>query len=115
MAQPDREQRVSQLLDAIRKGTDREVFFVMPLLFPAPVLKAAKDAGACTEEINAFRNTADEYSSATEAERNAFPEVHAPAIRVSTEGLITCLHQYYENGHLAFPSKRSNNSTGRRR
>lgn len=110
MAQPDKEQRTKQLIDGIRRGTDKEVFFVMPMLFPTAILNRARDAGVCTAEIAAFRGTAEAYLSATEAERIDFAEVHTSTIRAATEGLIVCLHQFYENGELRFPSKRSNDS-----
>jgi hypothetical protein len=110
MAQPDKDQRVQQLSEAMRQGTDREVFFVMPLLFPESVLLSAKQAGVCTDEIEASMGNVGAYMSSSEAQQAAFPEAHATRIRSDTDRLMRCLHQFYETGNLRFPSEQSNNS-----
>jgi hypothetical protein len=102
MSQQDKDRRVHQLVDALRQATDREVFFVMPLLFTEQALRSAKKANVCSAEIDSSMANVSDYMTAQGATQENFPEAHASKIREDTEKLIHCLHQYYENGQLKF-------------
>jgi hypothetical protein len=110
MQLPTQEARSKALVEAMALGTDEEVFFVFPLLFPLPVLNSAKDAGVCLKEIEASLGNGKLYVAASAAEQASFPETHAVKIRSDTGRLIRCLHKYYKNGQLSFPAQQSNNS-----
>jgi hypothetical protein len=106
MAQPTKDKRVPQLLNALRNGTDKEVFFVMPLLFPRPVLDGAKNAGVCITEIDASLATVSAYVDAPRTEQDVFPETHSAKVRRDSDNLVLCLHRFYQDGNLRFPKKR---------
>jgi hypothetical protein len=110
MNQPDKEQRTRFLVEAMRHGTDSEVFHVFPVLFSADVLNAAQKAQVCTAEIRASLGNVSAFMASTEAGRQAFPQSHAAKIRSDTNRLIVCLDQYYANGKLTLPSKPSGSS-----
>lgn len=105
MALQDKDQRAARLNEALRLGTDKEVFFVMPLLFPESVLTSAKQAGVCTSEIAASMGNLDAYLRLPEEKQRSFPEQNAARIRSDTEHLVSCLHQFYEDGKLRFPRR----------
>jgi hypothetical protein len=104
MSQPTADDRTKLLMEAMRRGTDSEVFFVFPLLFPRRVIDAAQNAHVCVAEISSSINNGKAYLAATPAEREDFPHTQAKKIRSDTDRLIMCLDQYYANGQLRLPS-----------
>lgn len=108
MSQPTADGRTRLLTEAMRGGTDNEVFFVFPLLFPRRVIDAAQNAHVCAAEISSSINNGKAYLAAAPAEREDFPHAQAKKIRSDTDHLITCLDQYYANGQLQLPSQSSN-------
>jgi hypothetical protein len=104
MAQPDREKHTRFLMEALRHGTDSEVFHVFPVLFPLTVLGAAKKAQVCTAEIQASISNVSGFTASPAVGRQAFVQSHATKIRADTNHLITCIDQYYANGKLTFPT-----------
>ncbi len=103
MNQPDKEQRTRFLIEAMRHGTDSEVFHVFPVLFPADVLNTAQKAQICTAEIRASLGNVSAFTASTEAGRQVFPQSHAAKIRSDTDRLIVCLDRYYANGKFKLP------------
>jgi len=108
MSQPTPEGRTKLLLEAMRDGTDSEVFFVFPLLFPRRVVDSAQNAHVCVDEISSLISNDKAYLASTAAEQSDFPHTHAKKIRSDTDQLIKCLDQYYANGQLRLPSPQSN-------
>jgi len=96
--------RTNLLTMAMRQGTDSEVFFVFPLLFPREIIDGAQKAHVCVAEISASLSNIGAYLASTSAEQKNFPQAHAGKIRSDTDHLIVCLDQYYANGQLRFPS-----------
>ena len=107
MAQPDRGKHTRFLIEALRHGTDIEVFHVFPVLFPLGVLDAAQRAQVCTAEIHASIANESAYTSSSGIARQSFAQSHAAKIRADTNRLIVCMDRYYTNGKLTFPSKPS--------
>ena len=108
MSQSTADGRTKLLMEALRGGTDNEVFFVFPLLFPRRVIDAAQDAHVCLAEISSSIDNGKAYLATAPAERENFPHVQAEKIRSDTNHLIICIDQYYENGQLRIPSQSSN-------
>jgi hypothetical protein len=108
MRQPAPSRRTRLLLEAMRGGTDSEVFFVFPLLFPRGVVDGAQDAHVCVTEISSSIGNGKAYLASTPAEQSDFPRTHAKKIRSDTDQLIKCLDQYYANGQLRLPLPQSN-------
>ena len=104
MSQPVADDRTRLLLGAMRGGTDSEVFFVFPLLFPRRIIDGAQNAHVCVAEISSSMDNGKDYLATAPAEQEDFPHVHAKKIRSDTVRLITCLDKYYANGQLRFPS-----------
>jgi hypothetical protein len=103
MREPGSHGRTSLLIKALRQGSDNEVFYVFPLLFPSRVIKGAQRAHVCVAEITASLANIKAYMASSSADRKEFPKVHAKGIRTDTENLIKCLDQYYADGQLHLP------------
>jgi hypothetical protein len=108
MSQPTADGRTRLLKEAMRGGTDSEVFFVFPLLFPRRVIDAAQNAHVCVAEISSSINNGKAYLATAPAEQENFSHAQAKKIRSDTDHLIMCLDQYYANGQLRLPSQSSN-------
>ncbi|UJJ49787.1 MULTISPECIES: hypothetical protein [Rhodanobacter] len=108
MSQPTADGRTRLLTEAMRGGTDSEVFFVFPLLFPRRVIDAAQNTHVCVVEISSSINNGKAYLATAPAEQEDFPRAQAKKIRSDTDRLIMCLDQYYANGQLRIPSQSSN-------
>ncbi|WP_158881238.1 hypothetical protein [Rhodanobacter sp. L36] len=93
--------RTSALISAMSQATNQEVFFVLPLLFPANMLNAATNASVCTNEISASTDNLAAFQASTNPK--SFPDEKAAKIRADTDKLIRCLGKYYNNGQLRFP------------
>jgi hypothetical protein len=89
------------LMAAMAAGSNKEVFFVFPLLFPSQILDAADKAGVCKKELDASIENLEAYQAS--AEPDSFPDAQSKKIRSDTTNLIQCLMPYYSNGQLAFP------------
>ena len=117
MNQPDKDQRTRFLVEALRHGSDSEVFHVFPILFRADVLTAAQKAQVCSAEIRASLANVSAFTTSTEPARQTFPHSHAAKIRSDTDRLIVCLDRHYANGKFEFATKPSgraiNSATGK--
>ena len=109
MAANDGSTRARLLVDALDKGSDKEVFFIFPALFPAQVLDGATRSGVCTRELAASLELISTFQSGDE-NPEVFAKEHSSQIRAATDNVITCLHQYYKDGQLTFPGGQSNKS-----
>jgi hypothetical protein len=101
------DERSRRLVQALRNGSDSEVFFVFPLLFSADVLSAVNAAGLCKAEVTASLANLAAYLESPAAEQANYPARHATGIRADTDRTVRCISQYYENGQLKIPSKPS--------
>jgi hypothetical protein len=110
MKENDSAERARKLVDAMHSAKDDEVFFVLPLLFPPPMLDTAQKSGACVVEVGATASDVHAFVAGTEAEQKAFPTLHAAEIRPHVNSLIKCLCKYYKDGQLYFPGTQPNNS-----
>jgi len=108
MSQSTSGDRTRLLLEAMRGGTDREVFFVFPLLFPPTVIDGAQSAHVCVPEISASMSNVKAYLATAPDEQDDFPLTHAKKVRSDTDHLVMCLDQYYANGQLRLPAPQSN-------
>ena len=110
MEQPTGAGRTRLLIAAMAKGTDDEVFFVFPLLFPLRVINGAQRAHVCVPEIQASLANGQAFVATSGAEAHKFPTTHSKKIRADTNNLIRCLDQYYANGQLRLPPSLSSSN-----
>ncbi len=102
MSKSNGQERADSITGALNGGTNKEVFFVFPLLFPSNIINAAEKAGVCKEELDASIENLEAYQSSSDP--GSFPDSQSKKIRSDTTHLIQCLMPYYSHGQLAFPT-----------
>ena len=109
LSENDGTRRAALLMEALHRASDKEVFFVFPVLFPHEVLDGAAKSGVCTPELSASLGLIQAYMKGS-VDRETFAKERASEIRPATDNLIVCLHRYYKDGQLRLPGQQSNNS-----
>ena len=110
MAQKDLDVREQQLNAALSHGSDKETFFVIPLLFPPELIAWADHVDICQSEIERIAVLTGSFYYSSPEDQADFPTVRSREIRADISGLIHCLSRYDVNGALRVPAAQSNNS-----
>jgi hypothetical protein len=109
MNEHDLKVREAKLLQALRSGTDEEVLYLIPLLFPPELLNWVRANDICAQQTDDILQHVKAFIDTSPDTQDSFVATHSTQVRTDVAGMIRCMTEQSDNSSTS--RTQSNNSS----